>query len=79
MKLSNIFTNILALSSIALTVACNEEPSMEFRTINAVIEQQDTRTALEGPDANEVYKTVWTSGDEIAVYSGESTAKQFKL
>lgn len=80
MKLSNIFTNILALSTIALAVACNEkEQCTELRTIKAVIERSDTRTSLEGPDANEVYKTVWTSGDEIAVYSGENTAKQFKL
>ena len=80
MKLSNIFTNILALSTIALAVACNEkEQCTELRTIKAVIERSDTRTSLERPDANEVYKTVWTSGDEIAVYSGESIAKQFKL
>lgn len=80
MKLSNIFTNILALSTIALAVACNEkEQSTELRTIKAVIERSDTRTSLEGPDANEVYKTVWTSGDDIAVFSSESIAKQFKL
>lgn len=80
MKLSNIFTNILALSTIALAVACNEkEQCTELRTIKAVIERSDTRTSLEGPDANEVYKTVWTSGDDIAVFSSESIAKQFKL
>lgn len=80
MKLSNIFTNILALSTIALAVACNEKDQCtELRTIKAVIERSDTRTSLEGPDANEVYKTVWTSGDDIAVFSSESIAKQFKL
>lgn len=80
MKLSNIITNILALSTIALAVACNEkEQCTELRTIKAVIERSDTRTSLEGPDANEVYKTVWTSGDDIAVFSSESIAKQFKL
>ena len=80
MKLSNIFTNILALSTIALAVACKEkEQCTELRTIKAVIERSDTRTSLEGPDANEVYKTVWTSGDDIAVFSSESIAKQFKL
>lgn len=80
MKLSNIFTNILALSTIALAVACNEkEQCTELRTIKAVIERSDTRTSLEGPDADEVYKTVWTSGDDIAVFSSESIAKQFKL
>ena len=73
MKLLNIFTNILVLSSIAVSVACNEteERGSEARTINAVIVQPDTRTSLNGPDANGVYKTVWSSGDQIMVFSGD--------
>lgn len=73
MKLLNIFTNILVLSSMAVSVACNEteERGSEARTINAVIVQPDTRTSLNGPDANGVYKTVWSSGDQIMVFSGD--------
>ena len=74
MKLLNIFTNILVLSSMAVSVACNEteERGSEACTINAVIVQQpDTRTSLNGPDANGVYKTVWSPGDQIMVFSGD--------
>lgn len=73
MKLLNIFTNILVLSSMAVSVACNEteERGSEARTINAVIVQPDTRTSLNGPDANGVYKTVWSPGDQIMVFSGD--------
>ena len=74
MKLLNIFTNILVLSSMAVSVACNEteERGSEARTINAVIVQQpDTRTSLNGPDANGVYRTVWSPGDQIMVFSGD--------
>lgn len=73
MKLLNIFTNILVLSSMAVSVACNEteERGSEARTINAVIVQPDTRTSLNGPDANGVYKTVWSLGDQIMVFSGD--------
>lgn len=73
MKLLNIFTNILVLSSMAVSVACNEteERGSEARTFNAVIVQPDTRTSLNGPDANGVYKTVWSSGDQIMVFSGD--------
>ena len=73
MKLLNIFTNILVLSSMAASVACNEteERGSEARTINAVIVQPDTRTSLNGPDANGVYKTVWSPGDQIMVFSGD--------
>ena len=73
MKLLNIFTNILVLSSMAVSVACNEteEHGSEARTINAVIVQPDTRTSLNGPDANGVYKTVWSPGDQIMVFSGD--------
>ena len=74
MKLLNIFTNILVLSSMAVSVACNEteERGSEARTINAVIVQQpDTRTSLNSPDANGVYRTVWSPGDQIMVFSGD--------
>ncbi len=74
MKLLNIFTNILVLSSMVVSVACNEteERGSEARTINAVIVQQpDTRTSLNGPDANGVYRTVWSPGDQIMVFSGD--------
>lgn len=73
MKLLNIFTNILVLSSMEVSVACNEteERGSEARTINAVIVQPDTRTSLNGPDANGVYKTVWSPGDQIMVFSGD--------
>ena len=73
MKLLNIFTNILVLSSMAVSVACNEteERGSEARTINAVIVQPDTRTSLNGPDANGAYKTVWSPGDQIMVFSGD--------
>ena len=73
MKLLNIFTNILVLSSMAVSVACNEteERGSEARTINAVIVQPDTRTSLNGLDANGVYKTVWSPGDQIMVFSGD--------
>lgn len=73
MKLLNIFTNILVLSSMAVSVASNEteERGSEARTINAVIVQPDTRTSLNGPDANGVYKTVWSPGDQIMVFSGD--------
>lgn len=73
MKLLNIFTNILVLSSMAVSVACNEteERGSEARTINAVIVQPDTRTSLNGPDANGDYKTVWSPGDQIMVFSGD--------
>ena len=73
MKLLNIFTNILVLSSMAVSVACNEteERGSEARTINAVIVQPDTRTSLNSPDANGVYKTVWSPGDQIMVFSGD--------
>lgn len=58
---------------MAVSVACNEteERGSEARTINAVIVQPDTRTSLNGPDANGVYKTVWSPGDQIMVFSGD--------
>lgn len=72
--------NMLGLSAIALTVACNKEESeVELRTIKAMIEQPATKTALDGPDAGGVYKTVWTSGDAIAVCASDGKASEFKL
>ena len=72
--------NMLGLSAIALTVACNEEEhEVELRTIKAVIELPTTKTALDGPDANGVYKTVWALGDAIAVCSSDGKASEFKL
>ena len=73
--------NILTLSSLAITAACNEtdEQSTKLRTINAVIVQPETKTSLDGPDANGVYKTVWSSRDEIKVFSGNSEACRFTL
>lgn len=80
MKLSNIFMNMLGLSAIALTVACNEEERVvELSTIKAVIELPTTKTTLDGPDANGVYKTVWASGDAIAVCSSDGKTSEFKL
>ena len=72
--------NMLGLSAIALTVACNEEERVvELRTIKAVIELPTTKTVLDGPDANGVYKTVWASGDAIAVCSSDGKTNEFKL
>ena len=45
----------------------------------ATIEQSSTRTALDGPDADGVYKTIWSSDDAIAVFSGNNAATEFKL
>lgn len=45
----------------------------------ATIEQSSTRTALDGPDADGVYKTIWSSEDAIAVFSGNDSATEFKL
>lgn len=81
MKLSNIFINILGLSAIALVVACNEKEHNEYmiQTITAVIERPVTRTALDGPDDDGIYKTVWSPDDAIAVYSDDETPREFKL
>ena len=80
MRLSNIFINILGLSAIALAVACNEEErETKLRTIKAVIELPATKTALDGPDAGGIYKTVWTSGDAIAVCASDGKTSEFKL
>lgn len=81
MKASTIFINILSLASLYLAVSCNEEEQhgQTVRTIMATIEQSSTRTALDGPDADGVYKTIWSSGDAIAVFSGNNAASEFKL
>ena len=81
MKASTIFINILSLASLYLAVSCNEEEQhgQTVRTIMATIEQSSTRTALDGPDADGVYKTIWSSEDAIAVFSGNNAATEFKL
>ena len=81
MKASTIFINILSLASLYLAVSCNEEEQhgQTVRTIMATIEQSSTRTALDGPDADGVYKTIWSSDDAIAVFSGNNAATEFKL
>lgn len=81
MKASTIFINILSLASLYLAVSCNEEEQhgQTVRTIMATIEQSSTRTALDGPDADGVYKTIWSSDDAIAVFSGSNAASEFKL
>ena len=62
-------------------MSCNEEEQhgQTVRTIMATIEQSSTRTALDGPDADGVYKTIWSSDDAIAVFSGNNAASEFKL
>ena len=81
MKASTIFINILSLASLYLAVSCNEEEQhgQTVSTILATIEQSSTRTALDGPDADGVYKTIWSSEDAIAVFSGNNAASEFKL
>ena len=81
MKASTILINILVISSLIMTMSCNEEEQhrQTVRTIMATIEHPSTRTALDGPDADGVYKTVWSSNDEIAVLSGNGEAVKFKL
>lgn len=81
MKASTIFINILSLASLYLAVSCNEEEQhgQTVRTIMATIEQSSTRTALDCPDADGVYKTIWSSEDAIAVFSGNNAATEFKL
>ena len=81
MKAPTIFINILSLASLYLAVSCNEEEQhgQTVRTIMATIEQSSTRTALDGPDADGVYKTIWSSDDAIAVFSGNNAASEFKL
>lgn len=81
MKAPTIFINILSLASLYLAVSCNEEEQHDqtVSTILATIEQSSTRTALDGPDTDGVYKTIWSSDDAIAVFSGSNAASEFKL
>lgn len=81
MKAPTIFINILSLASLYLAVSCNEEEQHDqtVSTILATIEQSSTRTALDGPDADGVYKTIWSSDDAIAVFSGSNASSEFKL
>lgn len=81
MKASTILINILVISSLVMAMSCNEEEQhgQTVRTIMATIERASTRTALDGPDADGVYKTVWSSNDEIAILSGNGEAVKFKL
>ena len=71
----------MALSSLSMTMSCDEEEQhgQTVRTIVATIEQSSTRTALDGPDADGVYKTIWSSEDAITVFSGNDSATKFKL
>ena len=72
MKQTNILISIAVLASTIITAACTEEEcSPEALTITGTIELPVTRTALDGPDANGVYKTVWKEGDAIAIFSEE--------
>ena len=78
MKRTNIFIKLAALASTAIIAACTEnEPVTEALTITGTIEQPVTRTALDGPDANEIYKTVWKDDDAIAIFSEESVGNKF--
>lgn len=72
--------NILAMSFLAIMVACteDEEHSPMVRVIKAMIVRSDTKTALDSPDAEGIYKTIWVSGDEIMVFSGNA-ANSFRL
>ncbi len=79
MKATKIFINTLALSALALAACNEEEKDPKVETIQARIEQSATRTALDGPDANGVYKTVWKSGDAIGIYSGNKAVQKFTL
>ena len=79
MKAFKIFVKALTLSALTLA-ACNEETKEPTAvTIQARIEQSTTRTALDGPDADGVYKTVWKSGDAIGIYSGNKAVQKFTL
>ena len=65
MRASLLYINVLAIAILATTVSCNDETHNEniIQTITASIEQPATRTALDGPDADGVYKTVWSPDD----------------
>ncbi len=78
MKRTNIFIKFATLAASVTMVACTEEEHVtEALTITGTIESPITKTALYGPDAGGVYKTVWKANDEIAIFSGESVSSQF--
>lgn len=78
MKRTNIFIKFAALVASVTMVACTEEECVtEALTITGTIESPITKTALDGPDAGGVYKTVWKDDDAIAIFSGESQTSKF--
>lgn len=78
MKRTKIFIRFAALAATVTMVACTEEePVTEALTITGTIESPITKTALDGPDAGGVYKTVWNADDAIAIFSGESVSTKF--
>ena len=78
MKRTNIFIKFAALATTVTMVACTEEECVtETLTITGTIESPITKTALDGPDAGGVYKTVWKDDDTIAIFSGESQTSNF--
>ena len=78
MKRTNIFIKFAALVATVTMVACTEEDRVtEALTITGTIELPITKTALDGPDAGGVYKTVWKDDDTIAIFSGESQTSNF--
>ena len=81
MRATLLYINILAIAILATTVSCNDEAHNEnmIQTITASIEQPATKTALDGPDADGVYKTVWSPEDAIAVCSDDVPPREFKL
>lgn len=80
MRTTDIFMKMLVSSAIMLTAACSEDVQEPvIHTIQAEIELSDTRTSLDGPDAQGIYKTVWSRNDVIAIYSGNQTANEFRL
>ena len=81
MRASLLYITALAIAILATTMSCNDEANNEniIQTITASIEQPATRTALDGPDADGVYKTVWSPDDAIAVCSDDVPPSEFKL
>lgn len=81
MRASLLYFTALAIAILETTMSCNDEAHNEniIQTITANIEQPATRTALDGPDADGVYKTVWSPDDAIAVCSDDMPPCEFKL
>lgn len=81
MKINRLL-NIFTLSSLAAFSACDVEETRNesvATTLYADIEREGvTKTYLSGSDSG-FYATLWSKGDEIGVYSGNSTADLFKL